>query len=278
MLLETPVRGGVPNTYTIEIPICAFDCNPNQLPVPVVHDVTAIAANRGGTASASIDNGSYDPDADAITLTQTPAGPYAVGVTSVMLTVVDAKGATAQATANVTVSNPGFTIAPTLPSVTVTAGQSVTEHISFTPNPATGAAMTLACSNLPAKSSCSFQPATIPAGSAATDVVLTIQTTANTHAALIHRSFYAYASWLPLAGLFGMALATMPRKRRRASAILLVMLCVFGLALLIGCGTDHHNPPAPPPNNGTPAGTYTITVTGTSANVIQTTTFSLTVN
>src|SRR5579859_5434480 len=270
-----PPAGGTPNTYTIQIPVCAFNCNPNQLPVAVAHDVTVIAANTGGTASASIDNGSSDPDGDAITLTQTPAGPYAVGTTPVMLTVVDTKGATSQASANVTVRNPDYSIAPTLPSVTVTAGQSGTEHITFTPNPGTGAAMTLACSSLPAHSSCAFLPATVPAGSTLTDVVVTIHTTANTSASLTHgRNFSAYASWLAFAGLFGMAVMTMPPKRRRASAIVLVMLCVFGLALLIGCGS-HSSPPV---NNGTPPGTYTITVTGSSGNVTHTTTFSLTVN
>lgn len=272
-----PPASGTPNTYTIEIPVCAFSCTHNQLPVTAAHDVTVYAANTGGTASADIDNGSSDPDGDTITLTQTPAGPYAVGTTTVMLTVVDSKGATAQASATVTVSNPGFTIAATLPSVTVTAGQSGTEHITFTPNPATGAAMTLACSNLPAKSSCLFLPATVPAGSAETDVVLTVQTTASTSAALSQgRSLYAYTSWLPFTGLLGMAVMAMPRKRRRALAIVLLTLCVFALVLLIGCGTVNHNPP--PVNNGTPPGTYTITVTGSSGNVTRTTTFSLTVN
>lgn len=271
-----PPSGGPPDTYTIEIPSCAINCTPNQLPVAVAHDVTVIAANTGGTASANIDNGSYDPEGGAITLTQIPPGPYPVGMNSVILTVVDPLGATAQASANVTVSNPGFAIAPTLPSVTVTAGQSTTEHITFTPNPGTGAAMTLACSNLPAHSSCSFLPATVPAGSGTTDVVVTIQTTANTHAALTNgRSFYAYASWLPLMGLFGLAVMTMPRKRRRVSPIVLITLPVFALALLIGCGSNSTPQPA---NNGTPPGTYTITVTGSSGNVTQTTTFSLTVN
>jgi hypothetical protein len=262
------------DTYTIQIPACAFNCAFNHLPIAVTQDVSVYAANTGGTASASVDNGSSDPDGDPITLTQTPAGPYSVGTTSVMLTVVDDKGATAQASANVTVINPGFAIAPTLPSVTVTAGQTITEHITFTPDPGTGAAMTLACSGMPAHSSCSFSPASVPAGAAQTDVVLTISTTARNSAAIAHRQA-VYAAWLPLAGLFGITIATIPRRRRRACAIALTVLCVLGLALLVGCGNNSSNPVQ---QNGTPAGTYAITVTGTSGNVMQTTTFSLTVN
>jgi hypothetical protein len=261
------------NTYTIQIPACAVNCNVNQLPVAVVQDVSVIADNAGGTAAANIDNGSSDPDGDAITLTQTPAGPYAVGTTSVMLTVVDTKGATAQASANITVVDPGFTLAPTLPSVTITAGQSATEHITFSPNPGTTAAMSLACSGLPAHSACSFSPATVPAGAVQTDVVLTVSTAAHTAALVQPRVFYAL--WLPIGGLglMGMAVIALPGKRRRACGMVLVLLVVGMLTFMVACGGSSH-----PVDNGTPKGTYTVTVTGTSGNVTHTTTFSLTVN
>jgi hypothetical protein len=260
-------------SYTLKIPACAVNCNANQLPVAAAHDVSVIAANTGGTAAANIDNGSSDPDGDTITLAQTPAGPYAVGTTTVTLTVVDTKGATSQATADVTVQNPGFSLAPTVPSVTVTAGQSATEHITFTPNPGTGAAMTLACSGLPAHSSCSFSPSSVPAGAAQTDVVLTITTTAHTASLAQPRVFYAL--WLPVGtlSLMGMGLIAMPGNRRRVSATLLLLMVVGMLILVVGCGGSSH-----PVDNGTPKGTSTVTVTGTSGNAVHTTTFSLTVN
>jgi len=103
-----------PNTYTIQIPSCAFNCNVNQLPVAVAQDVTVTPAHAHSTMAASIDSGSYDPDGDAITITQIPPGPYPVGTNSVMLTVVDTKGATAQTTANVTVNPP-----PNLPPIAI---------------------------------------------------------------------------------------------------------------------------------------------------------------
>ena len=265
-----------PNTYTIQIPACALNCSVNQLPIAVAHDVSVIAAIKGGTATANIDNGSSDPDGDAITLTQTPAGPYPVGITGVILTVVDTKGATAQATANVTVVNPGFTLAPTQPSVSTTAGTSATEHITFTPSPGISGAVTLACSSLPGKSACSFAPATIASGIAQAAVVVTITTTASTAAAIPH-SGLLYAAWLPFTGLglLGMAFVV-PGKRRKASAILTLM--VLGVLMFaVGCGGSSHTT-TPPVDNGTPKGTYTVTVTGTSGNVTQSTTFKLTVN
>ena len=75
----------------------------NQPPVARAKNVTVIAGpNCSG--NASIDNGSYDPDAgDGIVFRQLPAGPYPIGTTTVTLVVTDNHGASSQATANVTV-------------------------------------------------------------------------------------------------------------------------------------------------------------------------------
>jgi uncharacterized repeat protein (TIGR01451 family) len=95
-------------SYVLQIPSCLLTktANINQVPVISVHDVTVAATTIGGSANASIDNGSFDPDGDPITKTQTPPGPYPHGITNVVLTVVDSKGATAQGSANVTVADP----------------------------------------------------------------------------------------------------------------------------------------------------------------------------
>jgi hypothetical protein len=72
------------------------------------------AAGPGCTATvtaAEVDNGSSDPDGDAITFSLSPAGPFAVGTTSVVLTVTDSHGASSQCSATVTVTD---TEAPTL--------------------------------------------------------------------------------------------------------------------------------------------------------------------
>jgi YVTN family beta-propeller protein len=75
---------------------------PDRRPVAQCRDVT-VAAGPSCTASAAVDNGSFDPDADALTFAQTPAAPYALGATSVTLTATDAFGASRRCTATVTV-------------------------------------------------------------------------------------------------------------------------------------------------------------------------------
>lgn len=82
----------------------------NHAPIAQCHNIT-VASDSSCTTDASIDSGSYDPDGDPITLTQLPASPYALGDTSVTLTVSDDKGASSQCTGIITViDNTGPTI------------------------------------------------------------------------------------------------------------------------------------------------------------------------
>jgi uncharacterized repeat protein (TIGR01451 family) len=165
-----------------------------------------------------------------------------------------------------------FTFNPTLPSVSVTAGQSVMEHIMLTPTPSTGSTITFSCSNLPALTTCSFAPTNVPPSTTPVDVVMTITTTAAV-ASLEHpRTFYA--AWLPFSGLglLGIMVIGARRKNRKALAIFIAMALMVLMAM-IGCGGSK---PAPQP--GTPPGTYTVTTTATSPNVTKSTTFTLVVH
>lgn len=89
----------------------------NRPPVAMCNAVT-VSAGANCTANASIDNGSSDPDGDAITLTQSPAGPYPLGNTSVTLTVTDSRGTSSTCSATVTV------IDTTPPQITAPANAS----------------------------------------------------------------------------------------------------------------------------------------------------------
>jgi hypothetical protein len=110
----------------------------NQAPVAVCQNVT-VTADAGCTADASINNGSFDPDGDALTITQSPAGPYPLGMTSVTLTVTDSKGASSQCMATVTVNNPAPTVTINSPAsgAVFPVGTPVNFTGSFTDNPGT---------------------------------------------------------------------------------------------------------------------------------------------
>jgi hypothetical protein len=112
-----PAPPSPPNTYTIQIPSCVFNCNPYPLPIATAQNVT-VTAGPNGTANASVNNGSLDPNGNPITITQNPAGPYSVGATLVEMTVTNKVGGFAQASATVTVNPLSATI--TLGSLTQT--------------------------------------------------------------------------------------------------------------------------------------------------------------
>ena len=77
----------------------------NRPPTVIVQNLTRNAdANCQAVVTAQeVGGGSSDPDGDAITLSMTPGGPFAVGARTVTVTVTDSHGASASANATVTV-------------------------------------------------------------------------------------------------------------------------------------------------------------------------------
>ena len=92
--------------------------------------------------------------------------------------------------------------------------------------------------------------------------------------------FYLRLQWLPLF-LLTLLLAAVflrfvhTRRLRLAGTLPFAVLVLFVLLQVMGCGGGGSS--GPPPPTGTPAGTYTVTVTGTSGNTIHTTTLTLVV-
>jgi alpha-tubulin suppressor-like RCC1 family protein len=64
----------------------------NTPPDAICQYVTVSTESGLCTADASVDDGSFDPDGDPITLDQAPPGPYDLGDTEVTLTVTDDNG------------------------------------------------------------------------------------------------------------------------------------------------------------------------------------------
>jgi hypothetical protein len=218
-----------------------------------------------------------------------------------------------EATAQVaTTGTPGFSVAlsPVSPSalpMTLTAGSAGTLNATIVPvNQAALTApmfITLSCSGLPNQSSCSFSPSTIeilpstpsscPSGSPAAAcppyATMVLQTQSENNPIHVVASnagngtgSVAWAILLPgVLGLGGLAWGS--RRRKWLSRLSLVAL--VGLVTMLGttaCNPHYyyynHGPGNVP---ATPAGTYTITVTGQSSNGItaetENTTFVLTV-
>jgi hypothetical protein len=174
-------------------------------------------------------------------------------------------------TANVTATVNDFTLndpPPAPASATVVAGQFATYTVTVTPTGPIPSAVTLSCSSgLPTGAACSFTTPTIPNlnnGSAVSDT-LNISTTmrTTTTAGLNPGRVPLYAIWLPISGLTLLGLGIggkVSRKGRLLGGILLVGL--FTLALLQpGCGGGGQSTTTVV---GTPAGTYTITISATS--------------
>jgi hypothetical protein len=147
-----------------------------------------------------------------------------------------------------------FDFTPTTAPITVTRGSSGTT--TFTIAGHTGYNSTInfgsnSCLGLPAESSCSFAPASV-VGSGST--VLTIKTTAPKTASLTPLNFWGAASGGIFTALF---LLGASKRRRRWNAVLSLVLFA-SLTTMVGCGGGGSN--GPPPDPGTPLGTFTVTV------------------
>jgi hypothetical protein len=202
--------------------------------------------------------------------------PTAAGGLSATLSVTDAAAGSPQSVAlNGTGSAGTFVVNATTPAATIAPGGLAQFNLVVAPlggsytNP-----VTLSATGLPVGATYLFAPQSVTPGSAGAPSVLSIQTASG----LAHVQRPPGEGWptapqlamifgVPLLGFAG-GLRRFRRSTGRWGALILAMLALLPVLALSGCGGGYFGP-APK--------TYTVTVTGTSGSLQESTTISLTV-
>ena len=218
-----------------------------------------------------------------ITVTFTPT---AAGSRSATLTVTDnsSTGSTQSLTLSGTAVLP-FTLPTTgtLSPSSVTAGSSATGTVTVSWQGNSTATVTLSCSVTPAETdgpTCSLSPSSVTPKSGTASSTLTVSTTSKTTSgalqpAIFHGQGSFAATWLFLPAMVLSTAGIAGSKKRKTLLCVLLILAVAGCIFLVACGGSSGNNTS---GNGTPSGTYTITVTATAAGMpTQTEPFKLTV-
>jgi hypothetical protein len=201
------------------------------------------------------------------------------GTNSETLTVTN-NGVTLSEAARIQITVTNFAVSASPSSASLTPGRSATYTVSV--NPQYGAfsnAVSLGCSNLPLRSTCSFSPSSVTPGASGATSNLTISTTA---ASASFKDPFGppplYGLWIGLMALSLIGFAGIRRFARTRARALYVSAGLLGLflALLAACGGGGGGGGGPT-NPGTPVGTYTITVAGTAGSLQNSGTVTLTV-
>jgi hypothetical protein len=236
------------------------------------------AANGGGAVGA-------------IAVDSAGANVYVTGNTiSTDFPTVSAEQSTAKGTGDAFVAKytlagagSGFTVTNGALSPTSGApGVSATSTITVTSVSGFNSAVTLACSVAPVVSegpTCSFSnPGSSVTPPANGTVTATLNVATMAASAMLERPsdrrssgvFYAVA--LPFVGiaLLGTGMGSAGSRRRKLFGFLMLGMLLTGLLVMPACGGSSNNGGGGGGNAGTPAGAYTITVTGTGGGITAT--------
>lgn len=177
-------------------------------------------------------------------------------------------------------------------TATVPAGSPATYNLQVTPISGFNGTIALSCTGTPPESTCTPSEASAtPNGNTAATFSVQVNTTASSIVTPgVGRQWRPFRGFRILPMVFMVAFASTllafvsrfrgaAAQRRRAYAFA-IPLCFLLLAIILsGCGgSGGSSTDPPPPPGGTPAGTYTLTITGTSNGVSHSQTLALTVN
>ena len=166
-------------------------------------------------------------------------------------------------------TTPGFTLAASAEGGSVSPGGSATYTINSAQQNGFSGSVALTCTTPAAAGiSCSVSPASVNPGASA---MLTVTTTGMS-AGVLRPAWlkWTYALWMPLGA---MLLGGLPKRKRKVTGLMLIVMAWALLSFLVGCGGESSRPQ----NFATPAGKYTITISGKSGTLQRVTTASLTV-
>jgi hypothetical protein len=234
-------------------------------------------------------------DASALSGTQcslTPANPIVISTTAVTLrATLNVPTAAVPGTYNININTQDgalshsltipltviqdFSVNSATPSQTVKAGQtSGAYQLTISPAPSGSSfpgLVTLSCSaGLPSGAQCGFTPNVITPTGNAPDVVMIISTVATSGS--LRRRPFVYALWLALPGIFLIWGASANRRQRNTVGSVSVLLLLIAT---LSCGGAGGTSPGGGGGGGQQSTKFTVTITGTSASLIRSTTVDL---
>ncbi|MGO4212619.1 Ig-like domain repeat protein, partial [Terriglobus sp. YAF25] len=267
----TTLASGQSATLTVNVPTQSYGSILQTGTISILNGSTVLATApvkgasssttglNSATATYTLNASQLNAGSNSITVQYSGDGNY-LGSTSAATTITLATGGTSS-----------FSLSASPAGLTVSRGSSGTSTISVAAvnGFSSSVGLSWSISGSPTGAGCTLSPSSVTPGTTSTLTITTVRGSSQTG---------VFSQWRPVAfsgvTIAGLILVMIPRRRRFAP--LLGVLLLLGVAGVIsGCGGGSSGSSSTP---GTPTGSYTVTVTGTSGSITQTTSVSLTVN